>query len=196
MQPGDIDEIVASGVAIHLEMLSDNAIMLIIEDGDRHVHLRITHGGKSLLRTWIYEEFTQLKRSMDNRYTRAKGGKRPDLNNVYFRSRYEANYARYLNFLIEHKSHPLILHWEFEPDTFEFHKIRRGVRFYTPDFKVYFADDHIEYHEVKGWDYPRGQTARKRFAKYYPTLRLEIIDADFFKAVRRQGIQSLIPAWE
>jgi len=136
------------------------------------------------------------ERSMDNRYTNARGGKRQDLDNIYFRSRWEANYARYLNFLIEHQSHPIIERWEFETDTFEFHKIRRGVRFYTPDFKVFFADGHIEYHEVKGWDYPRGKTARKRFTKYYPNLQLEVIDADFFKALNRQGLKGLIPEWE
>ncbi|KKK91311.1 hypothetical protein LCGC14_2714250, partial [marine sediment metagenome] len=36
-----------------------------------------------------------IKRS-ERTYTRGKGGKRSDLNNQYFRSRWEANYARYL----------------------------------------------------------------------------------------------------
>ncbi|GAG27853.1 unnamed protein product, partial [marine sediment metagenome] len=67
---------------------------------------------------------------------------------------------------------------------------------YTPDFKVYFSDDHIEYHEVKGYDYPKGKTARKRFAKYYPHLKLILIDEEFFKALKRQGIDSLIENWE
>ena len=136
------------------------------------------------------------ERSTDQRYSNARGGKREDLGGIYFRSRWEANYARYLNFRIEHQSQPLIDRWEFEPEMFEFTKIRKGTRFYTPDFKVYFADGHIEYHEVKGWDYPKGRTARKRFAKYYPDLQLELIDSDFFKTVQRQGIQSLIAEWE
>jgi len=54
---GDIDEVVATGAAVHLEMLCDNALMLIIEDGERHVHLRITHAGRSQLRVWEYESF-------------------------------------------------------------------------------------------------------------------------------------------
>jgi hypothetical protein len=129
-------------------------------------------------------------------FSRAKGGKRADLNNVYFRSSYEANYARYLNFLIEHRSSPVIQRWEFEPDTFEFTKIKKGTRSYTPDFKVYFEDGHIEYHEVKGWDYPAGITARKRLAKYYPHIKLEVMGGDFFKALNRQGVPALIPEWE
>lgn len=124
----------------------------------------------------------------------AKGGKREDLGGQYFRSRYEANYARYLNFIIQNDKS--IARWEFEPETFEFKNIKRGTRFYTPDFKVYFSDGHIEYHEVKGWDFPKGRTARKRFAKYYPQLILILIDEDWFKAVKRQGIDRLIEGWE
>jgi len=89
-----------------------------------------------------------------------------------------------------------ITKWEFETDTFEFKNIKRGTRFYTPDFKIHFSDGHIEYHEVKGWDYPKGITQRKRFAKYYPHLRLLVIDSDFFKDIKRKGIDKLIPNWE
>ena len=129
-----------------------------------------------------------------NTYTRGKGGKRPDLNNQYFRSRWEANYARYLNLII--KNNGGIERWEFEADTFWFEKIKRGVRSYTPDFKIRLTGGGIEYHEVKGWDYPRGKTARKRMAKYHPLAKLILIDAEFFKALRRQGIDKLLEGWE
>jgi hypothetical protein len=52
-----IDEVVASGASVHLEVLDANALMLIIEDAERHVHLRITHRGRSPLRVWEYESF-------------------------------------------------------------------------------------------------------------------------------------------
>lgn len=129
-----------------------------------------------------------------NAYSRAKSGRREDLGNKFFRSTYEANYARYLNYLIANGSD--IIAWEYEPDTFEFKKIKRGTRFYTPDFKIHLKNGHIEYHEVKGWDYPKGKTSRKRFAKYYPHLKLILIDEDFFKALKRQGVNSLIENWE
>ena len=54
---GDQDEVVASGAKVHLEVLSGTAIMLIIEDGERHVNLKITHRGRSPLRVWAYESF-------------------------------------------------------------------------------------------------------------------------------------------
>ena len=126
-------------------------------------------------------------------FSRGKGGKRPDLGGIYFRSSYEANYARYLNFLIANSK---LQKWEYEVDTFTFNKIQRGTRQYTPDFKVHLNNGHIEYHEVKGWDYPKGITARKRFAKYYSHLKLIVIDRDFFKALNKQGIVRLIPNWE
>ena len=99
-----------------------------------------------------------------------------------------------MNFFIENNSD--IVRWEYEPDTFEFEGIKRGTRFYTPDFKVFFSDGHIEYHEVKGWDYPKGITARKRFTKYFPHLKLVVINSDYFKEVRRKGIDKLISNWE
>ena len=129
----------------------------------------------------------------EERFTNRKGGRRSDLGGLYFRSSWEANYARYLNFL---RRNGEFFEWRFEPDTFEFKKIKKGTRFYTPDFKLTFEDGHIEYHEVKGWDYPRGRTQRKRFAKYYPHLKLVLIDQDWFKAIKKQGIDKLIPNWE
>jgi len=61
-QAGDIDEVVATGAKVHLEMLCDNALMLIIEDGERHVHLRITHAGRSPLRVWEYESMPVMEK--------------------------------------------------------------------------------------------------------------------------------------
>ena len=55
--------------------------------------------------------------------------------------------ARYLNWLI---SRGELVSWEYEPDTFEFVKIKRGSRFYTPDFKLKEMDGSTVYWEVKG----------------------------------------------
>jgi len=62
-----------------------------------------------------------------------KAGKRADLGNRFFRSKWEANYARYLEWM---KNRGEITDWDYECDTFEFGRIKRGGRFYTPDFKV------------------------------------------------------------
>lgn len=124
----------------------------------------------------------------------SKGGRREDLGGQYFRSRWEANYARYLNWLIDNTGD--ITAWDFEKESFEFHKIKKGTRFYTPDFRVYLKGGGIEYHEVKGWQHPKGETALKRMAKYYPHIKIVVIDREWFKAVLRQGLPALIEGWE
>ena len=78
---------------------------------------------------------------------RCRAGRRPDLGHVYFRSAWEANYARYLNFL---RKQGQIIDWRYEAATFPFTAIKRGCRSYTPDFEVLVSDGRVEYHEVKG----------------------------------------------
>lgn len=95
------------------------------------------------------------------------GGKK-----IYLRSQWEVEYAHYLEFLKKGKQ---IIGWEYEPDVFWFEKIRRGVRSYTPDFKITNNDGTIEYHEVKGWMDDRSKTKIKRMAKYHPEVRLLVI---------------------
>ena len=58
------------------------------------------------------------------------------------------------------------------------------------------ANGTVEYHEVKGWRYPKGETALKRMAKYYPKIKIVVIDEEWFKAVNRQGLPAMIEGWE
>jgi len=125
------------------------------------------------------------------RSRRGKTGKREDLDNLFVRSAWEANYARYLNWLI---SLGEIIMWEYEPDTYEF-PVKRGSRFYTPDFKVYHNDGSIEYHEVKGYMDQRSSTKLKRMARYYPQIKLVLIDAPNYRAIARD-VCKIIPNWE
>lgn len=124
--------------------------------------------------------------------TQCAGGKREDLGNQYFRSAWEANYARYLNWLV---SKGEIDGWSYEPVTFEFVGIKRGVRFYTPDFRVETRGAH-EWHEVKGWMDSQSKTRMKRMAKYYPGEKVVMIDRKWFASARRAGMPAMIPEWE
>ena len=85
-----------------------------------------------------------------------RGGYREDLKQ-YFRSKWEANMSRYYNFVD--------IKWIYEPQEFEFYKIKRGNRFYKPDFYLPGQDRFIE---VKGWFRPADKTKLRRFKKYYP----------------------------
>lgn len=120
-----------------------------------------------------------------------KGGKRSDLGGLYVRSSWEANYARYLNFLQREGS---IEHWEYEPDTFEFIGIKRGTRFYTPDFKVFNNDARVEYHEVKGYVSPKHKTQMRRMARYFPNIKVVVIGKEEYWAIAQW--RNLIDNWE
>ena len=126
-------------------------------------------------------------------YSRGAGGQREDLDGLYVRSSWEANYARYLNWLKKQKQ---IEKWEYEPYTFVFEKIKRGTRAYTPDFKITYANGRHEWHEVKGWMDPKSATRLRRMSKYFPEEKIIIIDKGWFRIARIQGIASLVPGWE
>lgn len=121
---------------------------------------------------------------------RARGGHRDDLG-LYMRSGWEANYARYLRWLTEHRN---IAGWEHEPTEFEF-PVKRGNRFYIPDFRVTRLNGDVEWHEVKGWMDPDSRTKLKRFARHYPNEHLVLIDAAAYRALAA-AVSGLIEGWE
>jgi len=102
---------------------------------------------------------------------------------IFFRSKMEANYALYLDFLIKQKQ---IKKWEYEPDVFIFSKIKFGTRSYRPDFKVYNLDETISYHETKGYMDTRSKTKIKRMAKYYPNVKLIIIGSPVYNDLKKK----------
>jgi hypothetical protein len=120
-----------------------------------------------------------------------KSGKREDIG-IFVRSAWEANYARYLNWL---KAQGEIQKWDYEKETFEFEGIKRGTRFYTPDFRVWNKDGAIEYHEIKGWMHPKGKTALKRMKKYHPHIKIVLIQQKEYRALAR-AVSQLVPNWE
>lgn len=118
---------------------------------------------------------------------REVGGKK-----IYCRSRWEANYARYLEYL---KNLGQIKEWDHEPKTFWFEEVKRGCITYLPDFRVDKNDGNHEWHEVKGWMDDRSKTKIKRFKKYYPKEKLILIDSKWYR--KNQNILSnIIKDWE
>lgn len=123
-------------------------------------------------------------RKPQNCYSRCKIGTY-DINGVsyFFRSRWEANYALYLDFLIKSKK---IKKWEYEKETFIFEKIKRGTRSYKPDFKITNTNDSIEYHEIKGWLDSKSKTRLKRMELYYPQIKLILIGNKEYKELLKK----------
>jgi hypothetical protein len=111
---------------------------------------------------------------------------------IFARSRWEANYARYLEWLKQQKQ---ITEWEHEPETFWFEAIKRGCRSYTPDFRVQLLNGCVEFHEVKGWMDDRSRTKLKRMGIYHPNVRMVLIDKLWF---RRNGklMSRMLRGWE
>lgn len=109
----------------------------------------------------------------------------------FFRLAWEANFARYLQFL---KDHGRIREWEHEPQRFDFPE-RAGNNSYLPDFRVTNNDDFHEWFEVKGHLTAGGRIKMKRFLKYFPAEKLTQVDAEQYRAIDRE-CRNLIEGWE
>lgn len=126
-------------------------------------------------------------------YSRGKQGKRKDIDNMYFRSSWEANYARYLNWLMANGN---LYKWEYEPDTFWFESIKRGIRSYLPDFKLWDTKESVPYYvEIKGWMDDKSRTKLKRMAKYYPKVKVNVIERPEYKEIEK-AVSGFIDGWE
>src|SRR3990167_102802 len=160
--------------------------------GKKHSEEACKKMGKSRMGKKVPKE--QIIRMMKTRYANGwrpptvnrswKAGKSEDLGDIYFRSAWERNYARYLNYLIQKNE---LQKWEFEKDVFWFEGIKRGVVSYKPDFKVFKMNGEIEYHEVKGWMDKKSQTKLKRMKNYYPKIKVILIDAPVYKSIAKYG---------
>lgn len=122
-----------------------------------------------------------------------------------FRSKMEANYAAYLEWLL---GLGRIESWDYEPHTFWFtpdspgaraqglEGIRRGVTSCKLDFRVYsLMYKHVlEWHEVKGLMDNRSRVALDRMARYYPGQKVVVIDSKQMAALKRQ-VGGIVPHW-
>jgi hypothetical protein len=121
----------------------------------------------------------------------------------YFRSAWEANYARYLEWLREHGA---IQAWNYEPRCFWFNQpktingkrlvgVKRGVVSYLPDFEVMEKNGAIGYYEVKGHMDGRSKTKIARMRRYYPEFPLIVIGKRQYGEIASK-VGALISGWE
>lgn len=118
-------------------------------------------------------------------------GYRPDMPKSFFRSAWEANWARYLDLL---KSQKIVKKWEHEPRAFDVN-IEGGIRGYLPDFRVTYTNGLVEYHEVKGYMDQRSINKISGFKIGYPELILKVIDSRVYRQVEKI-ISNQIMFWE
>lgn len=110
----------------------------------------------------------------------------------YYRSRWEANYARHLEQL---RMSGDIAQWRHEPTVFFFDGAKDGVVSYLPDFEVTNMDGSVVFHEVKGWMDARSKTKIQRMQEHHPSVRLLVIDAKAYEKLER-AVSAQIPEWE
>ena len=120
-----------------------------------------------------------------------KGWIRVGSKEYYVKSSWEANMALYYQLL---KKNGDICDWEYEPDTFWFERIRRGVRSYTPDFKIWISEEDFYYVEVKGYMDSKSKTKIKRMKKYFPQVELRVITKKEYNTISK--VKRVIPEWD
>lgn len=118
-------------------------------------------------------------------YSRGKAFKRKDLNQ-YFRSTWEANIARFFNYIG--------VEWEYEPKRFIFDKEDTRPISYLPDF---YLPEEDRYVEVKGWFDKKSKIRMARFDKYFKeeSLKLYLIDEKEYNNIKRYYSKK-IDNWE
>ena len=118
-------------------------------------------------------------------------GFRHDLG-IYVRSKWEANFARYLNYCEEHYARA---DWWYEKETFQF-PVKRGTQFYKPDSKVLNTDKSADYYEVKDYLDQKSRNLLKKMVIYHLSVKVVAIDEAFSRALVRQGHHELLSGWE
>lgn len=111
----------------------------------------------------------QRMRSSRELHTSANGGTRHDLGR-YFRSNWEANFARILNF------HERV--WTYEEKTFQLTETMS----YTPDF--YLADENVFY-ELKGIMNERSQDQLNLMQSIFPDVKIVLIDWKKYEMLKK-----------
>lgn len=136
--------------------------------------MKLTTGGKPTAQRSVWKGWLEID------------GKR-----MYLKSNWERKYCLYLSFM---KKHGHIVDYEYEPETFWFQNIKRGVVSYKPDFKVQFPSGSSEFIEVKGYETSQDRTKYKRMAKYHPEVKLRVVGKEWFKDIGNK-LKNIIVGW-
>lgn len=119
----------------------------------------------------------RLRSKRETHHTSAKGGFRKDLQQ-YFRSNWEANFARIMNLLGKQ--------WEYEPQSFQLTETLS----YTPDFRV-----DGEFYELKGRMTERCEKQITLFREQNLNVVLHVIEIKQYEQYRKK-YKHLIATWE
>ncbi len=135
---------------------------------------------KTSIQKYGFDHHTQRPCYVESvkKFSFAKHGLREDLG-IYFRSSWEANFARYLTFIGKK--------WEYEPGSF---RLASGKR-YVPDFWV---EEESTYYEVKGFYSEGAKKKVEDFIEEYGA-NLVLVDTALYKKIASEFSKE-IPNWE
>lgn len=122
----------------------------------------------------------RLRTKRESLYSSARGGYRSDLDQ-YFRSSWEANFARILN----HEGKQ----WTYENKTFQLDESLS----YTPDFYVIAEET---YYEIKGRMNEKSQRQLELMNSKFPEVKLIVIDGVKYNELKVQYKDLLHNLWE
>lgn len=143
---------------------------------------------KFLSERWMHRKFCSVPCAMaitggkptSPKASKGKGGIRKDVSDtIYFYSRWEANFARLMNYLK--------IRWEYAPKTFNLE-----TQNYTPDFYLPEANIFIE---VKNFMWKYSQQRDEKFRKLYPNIKLELLLKDDYLKLQNT-YSNFIKNWE
>ncbi len=118
-----------------------------------------------------------------NEYYKGHGrSKRKDLNNMFFKSKWEANFARVLNYWK--------IPWEYEKTRFNL-----GDCTYCPDFKIFDPEVPPYFVEVIGFFDDIHKKKLKLFQEKYPNEQIQIIHKIEYEDLKHK-FSNIIESWE
>lgn len=141
-----------------------------------------------LVERWMKRKYCSNKCSMEivggrptsPKASKGKGGIRKDISDtIYFYSRWEANFARLMDFLN--------IKWEYAPKIFDL-----GTQMYTPDFYLPVSNMYVE---VKNFIWKYSEVRDSKFRKLYPDIKLQLLlKEDYLKL--QNTYSNFIKNWE
>jgi hypothetical protein len=103
-----------------------------------------------------------------------------------FRSIFEYHWAEYCQLRMDNGE---IENWYYEEETVEIeytdHKGRAKYKDYTPDFKIEYQGDYMEFEETKGWLQTKDATKMRKYTEQYDTPLVIVFQKKIYGAQQR-----------
>lgn len=114
----------------------------------------------------------------DRRIVKVMGNVPTTAFGIQFKSKFEAQWSKYLEMLVMGSDTDPIDRWNYEPKTFFFPDQKKAPVQYTPDFLITVCWGDLSNHywqELKGWLDSQTISKFQKMLKYYPDEKFELV---------------------